>query len=120
MIYRLNYIIPEKTMIPITTGDIMPIYGSFGLGIRYTIRFVIRLTDRIDENILSAAATKTQQRYPYLSLRLRRGRKDYCFEENPAPIAVINTDKRIYLNSKDTISAGNSCLTAKMLLLKLR
>lgn len=89
-------------MIPIAAGDMMPIYGSFGLGIRYTIRLVLRLTDMIDEKILSAAAEKTQQRYPYLSLRLKRGRKDYYFEENPAPIAVINTDKRISLNSADT------------------
>ena len=80
----------------------MPIYGSFGLGIRYTVRLVLRLADRIDEKILSAAAAKTQQRYPYLSLRLRRGKKDFYFEENAAPIAVINTDKRISLNSEET------------------
>lgn len=89
-------------MIAITTGDMMPIYGSFGLGIRYTVRLVLRLADRIDEKILSAAAAKTQQRYPYLSLRLRRGKKDFYFEENAAPIAVINTDKRISLNSEET------------------
>ena len=89
-------------MIAITTGDMMPIYGSFGLGIRYTVRLVLRLADRIDEKILSAAAAKTQQRYPYLSLRLRRGKKDFYFEENVAPIAVINTDKRISLNSEET------------------
>lgn len=77
-------------------------YGSFGLGID-TVRMSLKLTDEIDGQILSAAATETRQRFPYLSLRIRKNEKQLYFEENSAHVYVINTEDRLSLNSEKTI-----------------
>ena len=89
-------------MIPVTSGDIMHMMGGFGLGLDYTVRMKLRLADKIDGEMLKSAVEKTQQRYPYLSLRMRRNEQEYYYEENPSPVAVINTDERIALNSDQT------------------
>ena len=89
-------------MIPVTSGDIMHMMGGFGLGMDYTVRMKLRLADEIDDDMLKSAVEKTQQRFPYLSLRMRKNEQEYYYEENPSPVAVINTDERIALNSDQT------------------
>ena len=89
-------------MIQVTSGDIMHMMGGFGLGLDYTVRMKLRLADEIDDDMLKNAVEKTQRRFPYLSLRMRKNDQEYYYEENPTPVTVINTDKRISLNSDQT------------------
>ena len=89
-------------MIQVTSGDIMHMMGGFGLGLDYTVRMKLRLADEIDDDMLKNAVEKTQRRFHYLSLRMRKNDQEYYYEENPTPVTVINTDKRISLNSDQT------------------
>ena len=86
----------------IAISDVMHVYGSFGMGLDYTVRLKLRLTDPVDEAILRRAADKTQKRYPYLSLRMRKNEESLYYEENPAPIAVLPTVDRVSLNGEQT------------------
>ena len=89
-------------MIPVTTGDMLHMMGGFGLKMDYTVRICLKLKDKIDKEMLENAAQKTQQRYPFLSLRMKKNEKEYFYEENPEPISVLNTDRQISLNSEQT------------------
>ena len=86
----------------ITTGDKMHVYGCFACGVDYTIRVRIRMDDLLDPDILVRAAEKTNKRFPSLSGRLVKNDKEYYYEDNDAPVAVINTKDRITLNSAST------------------
>ena len=88
--------------IPITLGDAMYVYGSLGLNMDYSVRIALQLKDEIDSTILTEALNKTQQRHPYLSLRLRKDEKEYYYEENPAPVTLHHTDEKIRLNAEET------------------
>jgi len=86
----------------ITTGDMMHVHGGFGAGVDYTVRTSVRLTDAVDAAVLRRALDRTQRRYPYLSLHLRRGEDAYCYEDNPLPIALLHEDGPIRLNAEET------------------
>ena len=59
------------------------------------------MTDPVDAEILADALIKTQQRYPYLSLRIRKNEDIFFCEHNPDPVVLFHTDKRISLNCPD-------------------
>ena len=80
----------------------MHLMGGFGLRMDYTVRMCLRLTDPIDEGMLREAVVKTQKRFPYLSLRLRKNDQTFWYEENPLPVALLHTKERISLNSEQT------------------
>ena len=84
----------------ITTGDLMHVHGCFGAQTDYTVRLSVRLRDPVDSDILQAALVKTQQRYPYFSVRLRRGEKAFYYEDNPLPVVLLHTADKICLNSE--------------------
>ena len=86
----------------ITTGDSMHVYGGLASGVDYTVRLSVRMWDAIDEDILRRALEKTQRRYPYLSVRLRKNGEAYYYEENPEPVALLHTETRILLNAAQT------------------
>lgn len=67
-----------------------------------TFRISIKMKDAVDEEILRRAAERTMERYPYFRvlLTLRDGRP--CFDDNPAPVPVIRSDKSITLGSAET------------------
>ena len=92
----------KPRIIPVTTGDIMHLMGGFGLRMDYTVRMCLRLTDPIDEGMLREAVVKTQKRFPYLSLRLRKNDQTFWYEENPLPVVLLHTKERISLNSEQT------------------
>lgn len=79
----------------ITTGDLLHVYGSFGLHLDYAVRLTVKLTDQIDGVILSDALRKTQQRFPFLSVRMRKDSETLYYEENPNPVVLLNTDAQI-------------------------
>ena len=86
----------------ITTGDILHVVGTFGAKTDYTVRLSIRMADEVDGSMLQEAVTKTQRRYPYFSLRMRKGENEYYYEDNPSPIVLHHTDDRISLNTEES------------------
>ena len=90
----------------ITTGDRLH-FGAFALGLEYTVRFGLKLTDEINGEMLLQAVEKTQLRYPYLSVTLHKNENDYYYENNPRPVVLHHTDERISLNT-DISAAVNT------------
>lgn len=88
--------------IPITTGDMMHVHGAFGERVDYAVRLTVRLSDEVDGAILTRALACTQQRYPYLSVRLRAGEHAYFYEKNASPVVLLRTDQPAHLNAAET------------------
>ena len=86
----------------ISTSDIGQVYANFGLNVDHSIRFCVRMKNLVDGGILEAAVRKTEQRYPYFSVRLLKNASEYFYEANSAPIVLLNTDQRINLNAAQT------------------
>lgn len=86
----------------ISTGDVFQVYSSYGLGFDYASRQSVRMKDEVNGEMLEAALRQTEMRYPYMSLRLLKNENEYFWEENKAPVALLNTDGRIHLNHKET------------------
>ena len=86
----------------ITTGDSLHVYGSLGRGIDYTVRLALRLRDEVDGDMLREALKQTEKRYPYFSVHLSKNDTELFYEENPAPIALLHTDRRITLNAPES------------------
>lgn len=82
-------------MYKITLGDAMPMIGSFGIHLDYTVRLKLRLRDKIDCEILKEAVEKTRQRYPYLCVQMKKDNENFFYVDNPAPVAVLHTDSSI-------------------------
>ena len=89
-------------MYTVTLGDALTVMGSFGINMDYTVRLKLRLRDKIDDEILKEAVDKTRQRYPYLCVQMKRDNENFFYEDNPAPIAVLHTDKSVRLNTEET------------------
>ena len=89
-------------MIPVTTGDMMHVHGGFGAGVEYTVRLSIRLRERVEPELLREALDKTQRRFPFLCVRLRKGADAFYYEENPLPVALIEGDAPVCLNAEQT------------------
>lgn len=86
----------------ITAGDGLHVYGSFGRGVDYTVRLVLKMKDEVDGDMLRDALRKTEQRYPYFSVHLCKNDTEYYYEANPAPIALLHTDRQITLNAPES------------------
>ena len=89
-------------MYTVTLGEVLPVIGSFGNHLDYTVRLKLRLRDKIDDHFLKEAVEKTRRRYPYLCVRMKKDNENYFYEENLAPIAVLHTDSSIRLNAEET------------------
>ena len=87
---------------PITTGDLMHVYGAFGAGVDYTVRLSVRLDAPVELELLRCAIDRAQRRYPYLSVRLAGNDSDLYYEENPAPIALHAGGGRVELNGPES------------------
>ena len=100
----------------ITTGDTMHVYGAIGAGIDYTVRFKVRLKDKIDPDALTSAVSSASLRFPYFSGRLVCSGESFEYADNDLPIAVKNSDARVILNSVQsnyhvwTVSFLDDCL----------
>ena len=88
-------------MYTVTLGEVLPVIGSFGNHLDYTVRLKLRLRDKIDDHFLKEAVEKTRRRYPYLCVRMKKDNENYFYEENLAPIAVLHTDSSIRLNAEE-------------------
>ena len=85
----------------ITTGDMMHVHGGFGAGVDYTVRLTVRLTDPIDAEILQTALSKTQRRFPYLCVRMKKGEGAFYYVDNPLPVVILHSDERVNLGTDE-------------------
>ncbi len=83
----------------ITTGDMMHVHGGFGAGVDYTVRLTVRLADPVDAQMLQEALAKTQHRYPYLNVRMKKGEGAFYYVDNPLPIVLLHGDDRVHLGT---------------------
>ena len=84
----------------VTRGDATMLYAtSHG---SYTIRFHLRLDERIDRQKLRTAVDKTAQRFPYFCVTLRRNEREFYYEVNSKPVALLCTNQPITLGSPQT------------------
>ena len=52
--------------------------------------------------MLKEAAARTSERYPYLMLKMRINDREIYYEDNPAPVVVLNQEKRVTLGAEET------------------
>ncbi len=68
----------------------------------HTFRITLKLKDMIDGRLFHRAVEKTMLRYPYFRVRMTMKGGRPCFEDNPAPVPVIHTNRRTILGSQQT------------------
>lgn len=68
----------------------------------HTFRITFKLKDLIDGELFREAVEKTMRRYPYFRVRMVMENGKPCFEDNPAPVPVLNTEERTVLGSEQT------------------
>ena len=86
----------------ITTGDTMHVYGAIGAKVDYAVRFKVRLKDKIDPDALKSAVSSASLRFPYFMGHLVCAGESFEYAGNDLPVAVINSDARVTLNSAQT------------------
>ena len=69
-------------MYTVTLGEVLPVIGSFGNHLDYTVRLKLRLRDKIDDLFLKEAVEKTRQRYPYLCVHMKKDNENYFYVKN--------------------------------------
>lgn len=67
-----------------------------------TVRYCIKMTDPVDGDALKSAVDTAFRRYPYLKKSLVEDSKGRYLIDNPRPIAVLETDGKVILNSEQT------------------
>ena len=84
----------------VTRGDATMLYAtSHG---SYTIRFHLRLDHGIDGKKLRIAVDRTAHRYPYFCVSLRRNEREFYYEENDRPVALLHTSQAVTLGAPQT------------------
>ena len=84
----------------VTRGDATMLYAtSHG---SYTIRAHLRLDHNIDGQKLRSAVDKTAGRYPYFCVSLRKNEREYYYEVNEKPVALLHTAKPVSLGTPET------------------
>ena len=98
----------------VSRGDATMLYATSKTS--YTVRFCLRLDQEVDPVVMRNALDRTAKRYPYYSVSLKKNEKEFYYEENPSPIALINTDQKITLGTEETnghiwaVSYKDDCL----------
>ncbi|MBQ6123761.1 MAG: hypothetical protein IJI59_18755, partial [Clostridia bacterium] len=84
----------------VTRGDATMLYAtSHG---SYTIRFHLCLDQIIDAQKLRIAVDKTAQRYPYFCVCLKRNAREFYYEANSMPVALLHTSEAVTLGAPQT------------------
>ena len=68
----------------------------------HTFRTTIKMKDMVDGEVLRRSVDRTMERYPYFRVRLCMDGGKACFEDNPEPLPVLNTNQRLTLGSGQT------------------
>ena len=84
----------------VTRGDATMLYAtSHG---SYTSRLHLRLDHSLDGQKLRIAVDKAARRYPYFCVSLRRNEREFYYEMNHSPVALLHTNKAITLGALET------------------
>ena len=84
----------------VTRGDATMLYAVSKAN--YTVRIHLRLDQQIDPIMMRTALDKTSKRYPYYCVSLKKNEKEYYYEENHSPVALIHSGQKITLGSGET------------------
>ena len=68
----------------------------------YAIRIHLRLDHRVDKQKMRDALDKTAQRYPYFCVSLKRNEREYYYEVNSSPVALLHTKETVALGTPKT------------------
>ncbi len=68
----------------------------------HTFRIAIKLKDLVDGSVLRRAVDATMVRYPYSRVRMCVKGDKILFEDNPAPLPVLNTKQKVVLGGEQT------------------
>ena len=80
----------------------MHVHGGFDSQVDYTVRISVRMTEPVEADLLCRALERTQRRYPYLCVRMRRGGDAFYYDDNPRPVVLLRQDGRVRLNEAET------------------
>ena len=84
----------------VTRGDAPMLYlTSTG---SYTVRFHLRLDERIREDAMRIALDRTAERYPYFCVSVKKSDKEIYYAENRAPAALLHSSEPPVLNTAQT------------------
>ena len=89
-------------MYRVTIGNMLHLYGKFGQKADFAVRLSVQMTEEVDGEALSHALERTQKRYPYYQVRMRRNEYEFYYEENPLPVVLLRTNEKISLNTEQT------------------
>ncbi len=67
-----------------------------------SFRYIVKMKDEIDGEVLSRALDITMTRYPYLRKRIIADEKGYRLEHNPLPLVVKESDKPMTLCGQES------------------
>lgn len=82
----------------------------------YTVRIRVQLDEEIHEGMMRRALDITARRYPYFCVSLTKNEKEYYYQPNQAPVALLHGSSPVLLNSEQTnrhiwsISVDGDCL----------
>ena len=84
----------------VTRGDAPMLYlTSIG---SYTVRFHLRLDERIRKDAMRIALDRTAERYPYFCVSVKKSDKEIYYAENRAPAALLHSSEPPVLNTAQT------------------
>ena len=84
----------------VTHGDATMLYATCHGS--YTIRFHLRLDHRVDGQKMRTALDRTARRYPYFCVTLKRNEREFYYEANDKPVALLHTSKAVTLGDPQT------------------
>ena len=90
----------EEYSLSVGRGDALMMYATSSGS--YTIRLHFRLDGPIVQDAMQRALDKTAKRYPYFCVTLKKNEREFYYERNDAPVALLHTDEMITLGTKET------------------
>lgn len=90
----------EEYSLSVGRGDALMMYATSSGS--YTVRLHFRLDGPIVQDAMQRALDKTAKRYPYFCVTLKKNEREFYYERNDAPVALLHTDEMITLGTKET------------------
>ena len=84
----------------VTRGDATMLYATSSGS--YTFRIHLRLDHQIDAEKMRMALDQAAKRYPYFCVRLKKNEREFYYEPNDNPVALLHTSKPITLGAPET------------------
>ena len=90
----------DLNSLKVTRGDATMLYATARGS--YTVRLHLGLDQNVDPEAMRRALDQTAERYPYFCVTLKKNEKEFYYERNESPVALLNTDKMITLGTQET------------------